>query len=444
MILDNNELNVPDLSECQVVVLMGGIGSRLEEVTKSVPKPMIKICDIPFFLYEFKLLALAGFKKFLFLVGYKSNQIQDYFGDGSSFGVEINYSYDGQEQLGTAGAIIKAYDKLENSFLLIYGDTLLDIDYFEVIYRFFVGKAEGKTALMTIFRNNGNFDTSNVVFNNGEIIEYNKNVIKNEMHFIDYGISMFDKDIFKLLPRGKKLDLSLIQTRLVLEKRMTACVVRKRFYEIGTPDSLASFKEYAMKRYYTKQKAVFVDRDGVINEIVFNDDTEQLDSPLKKGDFKFIENAIDGLKLLNEKGYLLFIITNQPAAAKGKVKLSVIYDINGYMLDQLKSEGVSIEGVQICPHHPDLANKTQERFLIRHCLCRKPGTKMIGDILCKYCIDLANSYMIGDSFTDVLAGRRAGLKTAFIGDFKCDVCHRLNELKPDLIGNNLYDIAKLL
>ena len=432
------------INAMQVVVLMGGIGSRLEGATRNIPKPMLPIHGAPFFLYEFKLLLAAGFKRFLFLVGYRADQIEQYFGDGSGFGAAIDYCYDGPEQLGTGGAIVHALDKIDADFMLIYGDTLLDIDYFEVIYRFWKGKECGHQALMTVFHNEGNLDTSNVIVENGKITKYSKREFSPWMEYIDYGISVFEKAVFENHPWGEKIDLSDIQTQLVDNGKMTTCIIRKRFYEIGTPKTLGFFKEYAKKRYFTENKAVFIDRDGVVNQIVFNEDTERLDSPLSIQEFEFIHGAMDGLKILQRKGYLLFIVTNQPAAAKGKTKLATLYDINGFMLDRLMEEDIEIDGLQMCPHHPKGSPRAQDQFLIKECKCRKPGTKMIDDILHKYCIDKDNSYMIGDSFTDVMAGKSAGLKTAYVGDFKCDVCQRLNQNKPDLMGKDLREIAQML
>ncbi len=212
--------NMPAISSFQFVVLMGGIGSRLGEITTFVPKAMLPIHRKPFFSYQLMLLIMAGFRNFLFLVGYRAEQVEEYFGDGSKFGVKIEYSYDGEKQLGTAGAVVKAYDKLDNSFLLMYGDTLLDVDYFEIVYRFCLRKQNGYLSLMTVYKNNGQFDTSNVLLGSFcEIIEYDKKNPKETMHYIDYGISVFDKKIFSTLPCDEAIDLSDIQMKLITEKR---------------------------------------------------------------------------------------------------------------------------------------------------------------------------------------------------------------------------------
>ena len=321
------EKNILDLASLQVAVLMGGLGSRLGQQTVGMPKPLLPINGMPFFEYEFKLLFKNGFRKFVFLVGYRANMIEEYFGDGSRYGadVHIDYSYDGEVLLGTGGAVARALPLLEDDFMLIYADSFMDIDYFEVAYRYFEGKGCGKNALMTVMENGDRYDKSNVVFKDGNILVYDKAKTVSDMRYIDYGIEVFSRAVFENLKIGVKIDLSDIQKRLVEKGMCTGCEVTHRFYEIGTPGSLAEFTGYAKERFDVPHPACFVDRDGVINEIVFNEDTEQLDSPMNISGFSFCRNAVEGLKILADAGYLLFVATNQPAAAKGKAVLADIY-----------------------------------------------------------------------------------------------------------------------
>lgn len=441
------EMEKSACKDLQAVVLMGGLGSRLKEQTTERPKPLVEVWGKPFFEYEFHLLLQSGFRKFVFLVGYRANMLEEYFGDGSRYGedVSIQYSYDGETLLGTGGAIIKALPLLEEDFMLVYADSFMDVDYFQIMYRYFVGKAAGMSALMTVMENGNRFDKSNVIYQDGGIKVYDKKNITAEMSYIDYGIEVFSKEVFASLAEsfcGKALDLSDIQKKLVEEKKCAVCEETHRFYEIGTPVSLKEFTEYAAKRFMEPHGACFIDRDGVINEIVYNEDTEQLDSPLAISQFQFLPGAVEGLKKLYESGMTLFIVSNQPAAAKGKAALSTLYDINTFMIKELLKEGVQIAEVSICPHHPVGSARTKERFLVRKCDCRKPAAGLLFEIMKKHKIDLTHSYMIGDSYTDMLAGRSAGVKTAFVGDYKCDVCGRLDFVKPDMIGKNLLEIAK--
>lgn len=438
-----HQLRVPDNSKIQVVVLMGGVGSRLGSETEHIPKPMVEVNGRPFFEYELKLLLNAGFRRFLFLVGYLGDQIKDYFGDGSTYGsdVEMAYSYDGERRRGTGGAILNAMPLLDEDILLLYGDSFMDVDYNEIVYRYFKGKSEGKKALMTVLENNNRFDKSNILYENGQLLKYDKKGNTPNMRYIDYGIGMYQRSTFADFTDMESFDLAELQARIVDDGKCSTCEVAHRFYEIGTPASLEEFRQYTKKRFLRDNIACFLDRDGVINEIVYNDNTEQLDSPMSIAEIEFVPKVIEALRRLSTMEIKLFIVTNQPAAAKGKVGLEILYDINTYIVKELKNQGIEIEGVLLCPHHPKGSERTKESFLIKQCTCRKPETGMIDEVMMKYRIDKEFSYMVGDSFTDILCGRRAGLKTAFIGDYKCDVCGRLKYEKPDIIGAELMEVA---
>ncbi|MCR4924198.1 MAG: HAD-IIIA family hydrolase [Lachnospiraceae bacterium] len=428
--------------DLQVVVLMGGLGTRLKEYTKVCPKPLVEVNKKPFFDYQLMLLKAAGFKKFLFLIGYKADMIEEYYKDGSELGISIKYCYDGKELLGTGGAIRRALPYLEEDFLVTYGDSFMDIDYRETIYRYFAGKAKGSRAVMTILKNNNSFDKSNVVARDGRIILYDKMKPLPEMEYIDYGVCIYERSLFEEYEEGVKFDVAIIQNKLSLEGKLEAHEVTRRFYEIGSPKALEEFKAYAKERFSGGLKAVFLDRDGVINEIVYNEDIEQLDSPQKKEDFKLLPNVVSALRKFKDKGYLIFIVTNQPGAAKGKSRLSDLYDINTGFVNSMKAEGIELEAVYMCPHYPRLLPYTKEKFLIKECDCRKPKPGLILKAGESYNIDYENSYMIGDSFTDVEAGKAAGVKTVYIGDLKCDACKKLCDIEPDIIARDILDASE--
>ncbi|MCR5672654.1 MAG: HAD-IIIA family hydrolase [Lachnospiraceae bacterium] len=429
-------------ADVQVVVLMGGLGTRLKDYTKECPKSLVDVCGRPFFDYQLDLLTAWGFKKFVFLIGYRAEMIEEYYGDGSSRDISIKYSYDGEKLLGTGGAVRRALDLLEDDFLLMYGDSFMDIDYAETLYRYERGKAAGARALMTVLCNNDRFDRSNVVMSEGRLVLYDKHNPTPEMDHIDYGVCMYEKSMFESFAEDEAFDIATIQHDLSVKGEMTAQVVTKRFYEIGSPESLAEFSAYVTKRFNESHPAVFVDRDGVINEIVWNDDIEQLDSPMKVSQFEFLPDVAKALKLFAEKGYYIFVVTNQPGAAKGKTDLATLYDINTYMIDSLSKEGVQIDDLFMCPHYPKELPLTKEKFLIRKCNCRKPEPGLIYRAMRKYNIDMKNSYMIGDSCTDVVAGSAVGLSTIFIGEVKCDLCRKLGDLMPTYIAGGLLDAAE--
>lgn len=430
------------VAETQVVVLMGGLGTRLG--LKDRPKAMADVNGRPFFDYELKLLKRWRFRKFLFLVGRQAEMIENYYGDGSGWQVEIRYSCDGPEQLGTGGALKQAEALLEDDFLLLYGDSFMDMDYQELACRYRIQKAAGKDGVMAVLKNENRYDRSNVICWGGELVRYDKIHASTEMEYIDFGVSLLSKSILSDVKKGKKFDLSQLLAKLSAQGRLAAQEVTKRFYEIGTPGSWKEFSDYARWRFDEAHKAVFLDRDGVINELVWNDDAEQLDSPLKKEDFVYMDSVIPTLLSLQSRGYLLFIVTNQPAAAKGKIGADRLYDLNTWLIRDLESKGVSVEFVNVCPHHPQGGRAAQAPYLIRRCGCRKPEAGLILDLMEVYCIDARRSYMVGDSYTDIIAGKKAGLRTVLLGKLKCDMCQRLQMYRPDHIIRDIRGLEKIL
>lgn len=428
------------MKNTQVVVLMGGLGTRLG--LKDRPKAMADVNGKPFFDYQLQLLMRWGFCRFLFLVGFRADCIEKYYGDGTTWGIDIKYSYDGAIPQGTGGALRNAAGFLDEQFLLVYGDSFMDIDYQEVVYRYQIVHRNGAAGVMTLLCNDDRFDKSNVVYRNGKLLLYDKENRLPEMHYIDYGVSMFSKDILKTVPLEKKFDLAEFVAVLSKEGKLAGQVVNKRFYEIGTPASYEDFCEYVKRRFGQARKALFFDRDGVINELVYNDDIGQLDSPFKKDEFIYKEYAVEMLKRARDRGYYIFIVTNQPAAAKGKVSLLQLYDLNTWMIEDLKQKGIDIEFVNVCPHHPLGNKKIKDKFLITECGCRKPKAALITDLLKVYNIDKSRSYMIGDSYTDIIAGHAAGLKTMLLGCLKCDACQRLEGYRPDEIIGSLNEVME--
>lgn len=430
--------------QMQVVVLMGGLGTRLNDYTKNCPKPLLNIHGQPFFEYQLNLMRQAGFRRFVFCLGYRAEQIEAYFGDGRRFDVQIVYSYDGETLLGTGGAVCKALPLLEEDFLLIYGDSFMDINYFEVVVRYWQGLQSGKKALMTVMRNNNRFDKSNVVYRDGEIILYDKKTQRADMQHIDYGVNVFHRKLFEAYPEGARFDLGNLQNVLSQKRELAGCEVEHRFYEIGHPTSFQEFFDYAYWRWKTSNWAVFLDRDGVINEIVWNDDIEQLDSPLKRAQFQLLPKVIEALRKIQEKGYLIFVVTNQPAAAKGKTTYAELCAINHSFCQEMQANGIEIAEVTMCPHYESSTPLTREHFLVHSCDCRKPQPGLVAQILSKYNIDTANSWMVGDSSSDILCGKSIGLNTAFIGKYKCDLCMMTGCKKPNRVYSNLKEFAEKL
>lgn len=223
------------------VILAGGLATRLRPLTETVPKALIEVNGQPFLHHQLALLKRSGILHVVLLVGYLGEKIQRDFGDGSALGMKIDYSSDGPVLLGTAGAIRQALPLLPERFFVLYGDSYLACDY-AAVERAFV--ASGREGLMTVFRNEGLFDTSNVEYDAGRLVRYDKVNRTPAMRHIDYGLGAFRSSVFAKIPRGEKRDLATVYQELLLEGQLAAFEVRERFYEIGSLEGQRDLSEF--------------------------------------------------------------------------------------------------------------------------------------------------------------------------------------------------------
>lgn len=427
------------------MALLGGLGTRLRPTEPDAPKALVDVHGKPFFLYQLLLMRDQGFKDFIFCVGYKGNAIEEFFQNGEKYGVRIKYSWDCETPLGTGGAVRKALNLLSEDFVVVYGDGFLDTDYNELIYSFRTAREKGSArGLLAVYKNKNQYCPSNVVFAEGKVRAYDKWNPSPDMEYIDFGASMLNRSVVESIPEGREADLASIYHRLAEAGQLAGLEVRKRFYEIGTPASLEEFRDFIGERTSVKKPAVFLDRDGTLNEIVLNEDIEQPDSPLKPEDLHLIPGVPEALRILKSLGYLLVVITNQPAAAKGKTTAGRLYEVNHRFIELLAEKGVGIDEVMMCLHHPVGSANCKDTFLISSCDCRKPAPGLIERAIEKLNIDVGQSYVVGDSYADILAGRAIGIETAYIGNFKCDTCKLLGGQVPDHVFETVREFAEYL
>lgn len=218
-----------------VAILAGGLATRLRPITEKIPKVMVEVAGEPFFSHQLRLLRHAGLTHIVVCVGHLGQMIVDHYGDGSRWGVQIEYSFDGDRLLGTGGALIRALPKLGDAFYVLYGDSYLPIDY-AAIGRAFL--ASGREGLMTVYENRGRYDTSNVWFADGRIRVYDKKNRLPEMHHIDYGLGLLRSSALRVYPKDEVVDLAAVYARLVDANQLAGHEVTERFYEIGSHDGL--------------------------------------------------------------------------------------------------------------------------------------------------------------------------------------------------------------
>jgi NDP-sugar pyrophosphorylase family protein len=223
----------------QAVILAGGLGTRLKPVTEKIPKAMISIRGKPFLEHQLNLLKRHDISDVVLCIGYLGEKIKKHFGDGEKFGVKIRYSEETGGLLGTAGAIKKARDLLDDVFFVTYGDAYLILDYQNVM-RYF--KKTNKLGLMVVYKNFDKYDKSNVVVEGDLVKIYTKKKKFPNMVYIDFGVSVLRKKALDLIPEGKVADLEELYQELIRRKELLAFETNQRFYEIGGPDGLREFE----------------------------------------------------------------------------------------------------------------------------------------------------------------------------------------------------------
>lgn len=228
----------------QMVILAGGLATRMRPLTSKLPKPMLQIKGRPFLEYQLELLKEYEIKDILLCVGYKGELIKDHFGDGRKFGVNLSYSFDGDKLLGTAGALKKAYKLLNETFFLMYGDSYLPYDYQEIERHF---RDSVKLSLMVAYKNQNRFDKSNILINEGLIKLYDKTLQGENLDYIDAGLSILKKEVLNLVPDDEPYDLEELYRTLISEEEMSAFEVKQRFYQIGSFEGLEEFKNLVEK-----------------------------------------------------------------------------------------------------------------------------------------------------------------------------------------------------
>jgi NDP-sugar pyrophosphorylase family protein len=224
-----------------VAILAGGLATRLLPVTEQVPKCLVDVAGRPFAEHQLLLLREHGLREIVFLVGHLGEMVRDRLGDGGRFGVRVRYAFDGPRRLGTGGAIRQALAELGPRFFVLYGDSYLECDYAAVERSF---RQSGRRALMTVCRNDGRWDRSNVEFADGRIVRYDKSAADAAMRHIDYGLGAFTAQAFEGWRAGESVDLADVYRSALADADLAAFEVAGRFYEIGSPGGLAETTRY--------------------------------------------------------------------------------------------------------------------------------------------------------------------------------------------------------
>jgi NDP-sugar pyrophosphorylase family protein len=230
-----------DLAEWPVAILAGGLAKRLRPITETIPKALVSVAGAPFIAHQLRLLHGAGLRRIIICAGYLGEMIAAEIGDGANFGLRVEYSFDGPTLLGTGGALKRALSLLGRRFFVLYGDSYLPIDYRKVARAFVNG---GTPGLMTVYGNQGRWDTSNVQFEAGKILRYDKKQLTPGMHHIDYGLGVLAAETLASWPENEPFDLADVYQHLLAKKQLSGHEVTERFYEIGSPAGLAELDAF--------------------------------------------------------------------------------------------------------------------------------------------------------------------------------------------------------
>ena len=414
----------------KTVIMAGGKGSRIRSVASDIPKPMIKIAGKPVLEHEIECLRSQGFTELIITVSYLGDLIMDYFGDGTKFGVHITY-YKEEVPLGNAGALFKIRHLLTEDFLLLNADAVFDIDFNR-----FVDFHKRHGGLVTLFAhpNSHPYDSGLLVADgNGAVLRWltkeddrprwYKNCVNAGLHVINPAVldaAGYDADRIGTVVDGEtlKIDLDRQLLKPLCGTGQMFCYCSPEYVkDMGTPDRYeAVCRDFETGKVEQKnlkhaQKAVFLDRDGTINKYIgFLRDIEE---------FELLPGAADAIRLINESGYLAVVVTNQPVIARGEVTEEQLQMIHNKMETLLGNEGAYLDAIYYCPHHPHKGYEGEIPELKMVCSCRKPAPGMLLAAAEEFHIDLQNSWMIGDTQSDVGAGQNAGCRTALIGEEEC-------------------------
>ena len=417
----------------KVVIMAGGKGTRISSVASDIPKPMIKIEDKPVLEHEIECLRSQGFTDLIITVSHLGNIIMDYFGDGSKFGVNIEY-FNEVTPLGNAGALFQIKDKLTEDFLLINADAIFDIDFNRL-----VNYHKEKGGLVTLFThpNSHPYDSGLIIADNeNRVLKWLAKEDDRPVYYknrVNAGIHVISPEVLNVKIDTPKIDLDRqLLKPLANTGKMFVYDSPEYVKDMGTPDRYYSvcedFKNGIVQKrnLRNKQKAIFLDRDGTINKYVgFLTDIEK---------FELIDGVSEAIKKINHSEYLCIVITNQPVIARGEVTLEELDEIHNKMQTLLGKEGAYVDGLYYCPHHPDKGFAGERIEYKIDCECRKPKPGLILQAAKDFNIDLSQSWMIGDGKNDVLCGKNAGCKTALIG----------NDIEADINSDSLLNIINQL
>lgn len=416
----------------KVVIIAGGQGTRIASVNSEIPKAMIPVCGKPIIEHEVELCKRYGYTDFLFIIGYMGDQIFSYFGNGSKWDVSIEY-FQETKPLGTAGALGYLKDKLTEDFFVFYGDTIVDFDMLAMLKYHQDKKAD---ATLFLHPNDHPYDSDIVELDTeGKVLRFDNKPHPEDFvskNIVNAALFIFSPKILTQIEVGVKshIEKNVLPKCLAAGMNLYGYISFEYIKDMGTPeryyavcDDVKSGKVARLNRS-NKRPAIFLDRDGTISKEV-----NLLNSP---NQLELIEGAAQAVKLINKSDYLAVIVTNQPVIARNLCSIEELEYIHATLETVLGKEGAYVNAIYYCPHHPDKGYPEERPEYKIDCECRKPKPGMLLQAAKDWNIDIANSYMIGDTSRDLEAGKNAGCKDSIL----------IETNKPNALLDAVRDIIK--
>lgn len=406
----------------KTIIMAGGRGTRISELFPDIPKPLIPIEGVPVLEREICSLAAQGFTDIILTVSHLHEKIEAHFGDGSNWGVHIEYFVE-NTPLGNAGALFKL--NLTEDFLLLNADAVFDVDFNRMVA---FHKAHGGLVTLFTHPNSHPYDSGLILADEQGRVEkwlakederprYYRNRVNAGLHVISPKVlaAIDGSRAGEPDENGKtiKIDLDRQLLKPLAGTGKMFCYDSPEYVkDMGTPERYhavaADYRKGIVpaKNLKNKQKAVFLDRDGTINQYVgFLRNIDE---------FVLMDGVAQAIRKINASGYLAIVVTNQPVIARGEVTVPQLQEIHQKLETLLGMEGAYLDAIYYCPHHPHKGYEGEIPELKIDCDCRKPKPGMLLKAAADFNIDLHQSYMVGDSESDVKAGSAAGCKTVLL------------------------------
>lgn len=404
-----------NLEVTQAAIFCGGKGERLKPLTDTIPKPMVSVNGKPFLHHLLLQLKEKGIKRVILMTGYLGEQIPVYFGNGSSLGLDIQYSK-GPVEWETGRRLYEIRSMLDEHFLLLYGDNFVPYSHRKNMD--FYLKQGKLLSFIVQEKRTGNI---RLAADKVTVEIYDKKRAEEGLTHVELGYMIASNRIFSYYD-NIEVSFSDIIAKLVADRQVAGLEVKDRYYSISDIERLK-----LTSQYLTPKKILLIDRDGVINE-----KAPRGEYVSEWKDFRFIEDNVEGMKLFSEAGYSFIIISNQAGIGRGMVSASAVDSINSKMKERLEKEDIKVLAVYVCPHHWE-----------DKCFCRKPGPGLFFKASSDFKLRLDKTYYIGDDPRDCQAAFEAGCGCVYTGN-KEELQKLAEHERPDITANNLKEAAQSL